>query len=268
MSARSDKARSAPPRPPASVGAAADGPSADNRTASAAPADLAVARAARRLARGAGAASGARRLAEPAPGAASVEERVIIEAGNLDQHDLSAFKIYPMVLGWVDERIRGHGWDERRAQCRASSFPGKSRDAAPGRRGAGRRCRWAHPCRRTLSLRSPPMPHEQRRRVRAQRQHDAGVFVGREHADPLTHDPVFDLSRRLTAPDGSFGGASFCPPTRVIFRTFTAGFRTKRITSPACLRVDGSVLAGFPDRRDAAQRRPRQPVYAGDRGDR
>src|SRR5271170_602679 len=39
------------------------------------------------------------------------EERVIIEAGELDEHDLSAFKIYPMVLAWVDARIRGREWD-------------------------------------------------------------------------------------------------------------------------------------------------------------
>src|SRR5271155_85688 len=39
------------------------------------------------------------------------EERVAIEAGELDEHDLTAFKTYPLALKWIDERIRGQDWD-------------------------------------------------------------------------------------------------------------------------------------------------------------
>ena len=38
------------------------------------------------------------------------EVRVAIEAGELEEHDLTAFKTYPLALAWIDERIRGQGW--------------------------------------------------------------------------------------------------------------------------------------------------------------
>ena len=175
-----------------------------------------------------------------------LEERVVIEAGELDQHDLNAFKIYPMVLGWVADRIRGRDWDEvehnpelHRFLANLETLP--QVDAvrvvdADGRIRAGGRF---SPVPANASMSSDDA-------FAAQRQHDAGVFVGREHADPLTHDPVFEISRRLTAPDGSFGGAVILSANPRYFQDFYSRISNEKDYAACLLRVDGSVLAGFP----------------------
>jgi two-component system, NtrC family, sensor kinase len=174
------------------------------------------------------------------------EERVIIEAGEIDEHDLSAFKIYPMVLGWVDERIGGQDWDRvehnpdfHRFLANLETLPQIDAiwvaDATGHIRAGGR----FFPAPANASMAGDDA-------FAAQQQRAVGVFVGREHTDPLTHDPVFDLSRRLTTADGSFGGVIILSASPRYFYNFYAKI-SNEIEFVACLlRTDGSVLAGFP----------------------
>jgi signal transduction histidine kinase len=176
-----------------------------------------------------------------------VEERAIIEVGDLAEHDLSAFKIYAMVLGWVDQRIRGQDWDRvehdaelHRFLVNIEALPQIDAvwivDAAGRIRAGGR-----------LFPAPPDAGMAAADAFTAQREHDSGVFVGRVHADPLTHDPVFDLSRRLTTADRTFNGAIILSANPRYFHSFYANIANEKEAVACLLRVDGSVLAGFPD---------------------
>ncbi len=176
------------------------------------------------------------------------EERVTIEAGELDEHDLSAFKIYPLVLGWVDERIRGQDWDRfdhnpdfHRFVTNLETLPQIDAiwvvDAAGRIRAGGR----FFPALADASMAADDA-------YVAQQQRGTAVFVGREHVDPLTHDPVFNLSRRLTSSDGSFDGVIILSARPRYFHDFYAKISNEEGFVACLLRTDGSVLAGFPDK--------------------
>ena len=175
------------------------------------------------------------------------EKRVTIEAGELDEHDLGAFKIYPMVLNWIDERIRGEDWDQverdpdvHHLLANLETLPQINTiwvvDAAGHIRSGGR----LYPALADASM-------AQDDAFAAQRQSGAGVFVGHQHVDPLTHDPVFDVSRRVTTADGSFAGVIILSASPRYFHNFYARISDEKEFAACLLRLDGSVLAGFPD---------------------
>src|SRR5271163_1820134 len=107
------------------------------------------------------------------------ERRVAIEAGQLHEHALSAIETYALILAWIDDRIRGLDWDriehdgelhrflanletlpqigtvlvvDPHGQLRASGRPFPAADANVSNRDA----------------------------FVAQRDRDAGIFIGRE----------------------------------------------------------------------------------------
>ncbi len=172
--------------------------------------------------------------------------RVIIEAGELDEHDLNAFKIYPMVLNWIDERIRGEGWDQveqdagvHHLLANLETLPQINTiwiaDAAGHVRNGGR----LFPVLAGASLTGDDA-------FAAQQQSGAGIFVGHEHVDLLTHDPVFDVSRRLTTSDGRFDGVIIVSASPRYFHDFYAKVSNEKDFVACLLRMDGSVLARFP----------------------
>ncbi|HXC91158.1 MAG TPA: ATP-binding protein [Stellaceae bacterium] len=178
--------------------------------------------------------------------------RVINEAGELGEHDLSAFKIYPMVLDWVDQRIRGEGWSQleddaqlHRLLENLETLPQVKAiwivDPAGRIRGGGRLFRAPS----GTGVAAASMAGDDA--FAAQRQGDAGLFVGREHVDALTGGPVFDLSRRIAAPDGGFGGAVILSASPRYFADFYARVSSGKDVVASLLRTDGAVLAGFPD---------------------
>ncbi len=174
-------------------------------------------------------------------------ERVVIEAGELDEHALSAFRIYPMVLRWVDDRIRGQDWSQVERDANLHRFLANLETLpqidAIWIVDAGGHIR--------LGGRFFPMPADASMAdddaFAAQRRGGAGVFVGREHVDRLTHDPVFDLSRRLTTAGGHFGGAIILSAAPHYFDDFYAKISNEKEFVACLLRTDGSVLARFPD---------------------
>ena len=176
-----------------------------------------------------------------------LEERAVIEAGELEQHDLNAFTIYPMVLGWVAERIQGNDWGQishspelHRFLANLETLPQIDAvwivDASGLVRASGRF--FPVPVNADMSGDDA---------FAAQREHDAGVFVGRKHADPLTHDPVFDISHRLKTPDGGFHGAIIVSADPHYFSDFYAKVSNEKDFAACLLRLDGGVLSAFPD---------------------
>ena len=173
------------------------------------------------------------------------KQRVTIETGQLHEHALSAIETYALILAWIDDRIRGLDWDriehdgelhrflsnletlpqigavqliDPRGQMRASGSPSRATAADVSNRDA----------------------------FVAQRDRDAGIFVGREHIDQLTGLSDFDISRRRSTPDESFDGVIIISANPGYFANFFSTISRDENFSALLLRDDGSVLVRYP----------------------
>jgi signal transduction histidine kinase len=173
------------------------------------------------------------------------KQRVTIETGQLHEHALSAIGTYALILAWIDDRIRGLNWDriahdgelhrflsnletlpqigavllvDRRGQIRAVGSPFPAADADASNRDA----------------------------FVAQRDRDAGIFIGREHMDQLTRLSDFDISRRRSTPDDSFDGVIIISANPGYFADFFSTISRDENFSALLLRDDGSVLVRYP----------------------
>jgi signal transduction histidine kinase len=173
------------------------------------------------------------------------KQRVTIETGQLHEHALSAIETYALILAWIDDRIRGLDWDriesdgefhrflsnletlpqigavlviDPQGQIRASgsSFPPAAADAS------------------------------NRDAFVAQRDRDAGIFIGREHTDQLTRLSDFDISRRRSTPDERFDGVIVISANPGYFANFFSTISRDENFSALLLRDDGSVLVRYP----------------------
>jgi two-component system, NtrC family, sensor kinase len=175
------------------------------------------------------------------------EERVTIEAGELDEHDLTAFKTFPLALAWIDERIRGQDWDHiehdqelQRLLSNLETLPQIDAvwvvDAAGRVRASGR------------SFPAPIAPDDcVEKSFLAQKQHDSGILVGREDVDPLTRNPEFNISRRRSTPSGSFDGVIIVSAKARYFSDFYSTISAERGYEVFLVRTDGSILANYPE---------------------
>jgi two-component system, NtrC family, sensor kinase len=175
------------------------------------------------------------------------EERVTIEAGELGEHDLTAFKTYPLALAWIDERIRGQDWDRiehdqelHQLLSNLETLPQIDAvwiiDAAGRVRASGR----FYP--------APAAPDDcVEKSFVAQQQRDNGILVGREDVDPLTHNPEFNISRRRSAPGGSFDGVIIVSAKAHYFSDFYSTIAAEKAFEVLLVRTDGSILASFPE---------------------
>jgi two-component system NtrC family sensor kinase len=173
------------------------------------------------------------------------KQRVTIETGQLHEHALSAIETYALILAWIDDRIRGLDWDhiehdgefhrfltnletlpqigavlviDPRGQLRASGSPFPAASADVSNRDA----------------------------FVAQRDRDAGIFIGREHMDQLTRLSDFDISRRRSTPDESFDGVIVISANPGYFANFFSTISRDENFSALLLRDDGSVLVRYP----------------------
>jgi signal transduction histidine kinase len=173
------------------------------------------------------------------------KQRVTIEAGQLHEHALSAIETYALILAWIDDRIRGLDWDriehdgdlhrfllnletlpqigavqliDPQGQMRASGspFPAAAADVS------------------NLDA------------FVAQRDRDAGIFIGREHIDQLTRLSDFDISRRRSTPDERFDGVIIISANPGYFANFFSTISRDENFSALLLRDDGSVLVRYP----------------------
>ncbi len=175
------------------------------------------------------------------------EERITIEAGELGEHDLTAFQTYLLALAWIDERIRGQDWDHiqrdqelQRLLSNLETLPQIDAvwlvDSTGRVRASGRA--FPPPV-------APDKPVEES--YLALKQHDGGILVGREGVDPLTHHREFNISRRRVAPGGSFDGVIIVSAKARYFSDFYGSMSGERGFEVLLLRTDGSILASYPE---------------------
>ena len=173
------------------------------------------------------------------------EQRVMIEAGQLHEHAISALETYALVLAWINDRIHGLDWDriehddglhrflsdiEILPQVGAVSII----DAAGYIRASGR------------SSSSPNADASNRGAFVAQKGRDVGIFVGREHTDQANSASDFDISRRRSTPDGSFDGVIVVSARPDYFSDFFSTVSGDKNFSALLVRSDGSVLMRYP----------------------
>src|SRR5436305_11804239 len=113
------------------------------------------------------------------------KQRVTIETGQLHEHALSAIETYALILAWIDDRIRGLDWNRiehdgelHRFLTNLETLPQIGAVLVIDPRGQ-------------LRASGSPFPAaaadvSNRDAFVAQRDRDAGIFVGREHIDQLT----------------------------------------------------------------------------------
>src|SRR5271168_3072750 len=170
-------------------------------------------------------------------------QRVTIEAGQLHEHALSAIETYALILAWIDDRIRGLDWDRiehdgelHRFLANLETLPQIGTvlvvDPQGQMRASGRPF--------------PAADVSNRDSFVAQRDRDAGIFIGREHMDQLTRCSDFDISRRRSTPDESFGGVIIISANPGYFANFFSTISRDENFSALLLRADGSVLVRYP----------------------
>jgi signal transduction histidine kinase len=173
------------------------------------------------------------------------EQRVADETGQLHEHAVRALETYALILAWIDDRIRGLDWDriehdrglhsflldiETLPQINAVSII----DASGHIEASG------HP------LPTPTPDASDLDTFVAQRQHEAGIYVGHDHIDPRTHIRGFDISRRRTTADGKFDGVIDVAARLDYFSDFFSTVSREKDVSASLLLSDGSVLVRYP----------------------
>jgi len=173
------------------------------------------------------------------------EQRVNVETGQLHEHALSALETYALILAWIDDRIHGLDWEriehddglhrflsdlETLPQIGAVSLI----DAVGGIRASG------HPFPATAADAS------NRDSFIAQRDRDAGIFIGRDHVDQLIQSSDFDISRRRWTRDDSFDGVIVISARPEYFADFFSTVSHDKSFSALLMRGDGSVLVRYP----------------------
>src|SRR5271169_6219507 len=173
------------------------------------------------------------------------EQRVTIEAGQLHEHALSAIETYALILAWIDDRIRGLDWDRIEHDGELHRFLSNLEtlpqigvvlviDPQGQLRASG------------SVLPAAAADVANRDAFVAQRDRDAGIFIGREHIDQLTRLSDFDISRRRSTPDKSFDGVIIISANPGYFANFFSTISRDENFSALLLRDDGSVLVRYP----------------------
>jgi two-component system NtrC family sensor kinase len=174
------------------------------------------------------------------------EQRVMIETGQLHEHAISALETYALVLAWIDDRIHGLDWsriehdgDLHRFLSDIETLPQIGAvliiDPAGYIRASGR------------AIPATAVDASNRDAFVAQQQHDAGIFVGREHTDVVTYTADFDISRRRSTSDGSFDGVIIVSARPDYFSDFFSTVSRDEHFAASLMRRDGAVLVRYPN---------------------
>ncbi|MDR3534713.1 MAG: ATP-binding protein [Rhodopila sp.] len=168
----------------------------------------------------------------------------------LREHALKAIETHELLLRELDHRIQGMSWDQIRSSSAALSadiramhagMPQVSLMAATDAEGRI----WDS----NLQLgRDEHRSIAQRDFWSAQREADQGTFFSHAYVDSRTGGLKFGISRRRTAPDGSFDGTVHVVVAASYFSDFWSEvIAGKDGAAIALVRTDGEVLARFPD---------------------
>ncbi|HEY1261784.1 MAG TPA: ATP-binding protein [Stellaceae bacterium] len=188
------------------------------------------------------------------------EERATIEAGELDQHALLAFRTYRLVLGWVDDRIRAKNWDEIEHSAELHRFLANIEtlpqieavwiaDSTGHIRAGGR----FFPVPAGADAAADDV-------AAARRGGAAGIVVGGEHIDPVIHARVFDLTLRRSTADGTFDGLVIVSAKPRYFSDFYATISREKGYDAILFKTDGSALARYPESAAPAVFEPDGPL--------
>jgi signal transduction histidine kinase len=173
------------------------------------------------------------------------KQRVTIEAGQLHEHALSAIETYALILAWIDDRIRGLDWDRiehdgdlHRFLSNLETLPQIGAVLVIDPQGRMRASGSPFPA-ATADV-------SNRDAFVAQRDRDAGIFIGREHIDQLTRLSDFDISRRRSTSGESFDGVIIISANPGYFANFFSTISRDENFSALLLRDDGSILVRYP----------------------
>ncbi len=173
------------------------------------------------------------------------KQRVTVETGQLHEHALSAIETYALILAWIDDRIRGLDWDRiehdgdlHRFLSNLETLPQIGAVLVIDPQGQVRASGSPFP-----AAAADVSNHDA---FVAQRDRDAGIFIGREHIDQLTRLSDFDISRRRSTPGESFDGVIIISANPGYFADFFSTISRDENFSTLLLRDDGSVLVRYP----------------------
>ena len=173
------------------------------------------------------------------------KQRVTIETGQLHEHALSAIETYALILAWIDDRIRGLDWDRiehdgelHRFLSNLETLPQIGAVLLVDGKGQIRASGSQFPAATADTL--------NRDAFVAQRDRNAGIFVGRQHMDQLTHLSDFDISRRRSTPDESFDGVIIISANPSYFADFFSTISRDENFAALLMRDDGSLLVRYP----------------------
>ncbi len=88
----------------------------------------------------------------------------------------------------------------------------------------------------------------------AQRERDAGLFIGETVVGKTTHKKVFNLSRRLETPDGTFAGVAMAAIDIDVFVQAVSELKLGNSAAYTLARLDGAVIMRHPDEEAAGKR--------------
>jgi two-component system NtrC family sensor kinase len=173
------------------------------------------------------------------------ETRVANTTSEMREQALKVFETYALVLDWVDDRASQLDWDHiahdrdfHRFLADLDNLPQVATvrvvDAAGQIRASGRVF---------------PVPHANvadRDYFIAQKTARIGLYIGHDHIGRLTHAREFDISRRLSTPDGSFGGIVTVSAKPSYFRGFYVAISHQPGSVALLVRDDGTVLVRSP----------------------
>ncbi|HJU20402.1 MAG TPA: ATP-binding protein [Stellaceae bacterium] len=169
------------------------------------------------------------------------EERVANTAGEMREQALKVFETYALVLDWVDDRAKELGRDQIAQDPDFHQFLADLDDlpqiAAVRVIDAGGTVRASGGLFPVTSA-----DVSDRDYFIAQKAARIGLYIGRDHISRVTHVPEFDISRRRSTPDGSFGGIVTVSARPSYFRDFYRTISHQPGFAAMLVRSDGAIL--------------------------
>ncbi|MBI0534793.1 response regulator [Roseomonas sp. KE2513] len=182
------------------------------------------------------------------------EAAVVRTVTVMDEHARKVFETGELLLGRVDDRIRGMGWDEIASPAMNDFLAGL---IAPLEQVVSI---WVTDAQGMVRAGSqvwdPSMSIAGREFFQVQREANAGPFVSASFLGRATRVPSFALSQRRSTEDGHFDGIVHISLSPEYFTRYYASSTPEVALVAALLRADGAVLARVPEQEPAPTRLP------------
>jgi two-component system NtrC family sensor kinase len=174
------------------------------------------------------------------------EERARRTVDILHEHARNIFRTHEIVLEHLDDRISGMSWDEvARSEGLYEYLKGVVNRVGEissiwliDKEGRHRASSFEFPI--------PPVDVSDRDYFRAEKQSDAGTFIGQPSIGKATGTPFFAVARRRSAPADAFDGIVSAAIEPDFFNRFYKGIVPEPNRAIVLVRADGSVLARDP----------------------